>query len=90
MAEALANAVKHSGARRVHVRMHHRSGTLRIEVADDGAGGADPARGTGLRGVERRLGTFDGILAVSSPPGGPTMIVMEVPCALSPAEISSC
>jgi signal transduction histidine kinase len=89
VAEALANAVKHSGARRVHIRMQHRSGILRIEVADDGAGGADPARGTGLRGVERRLGTFDGILAVSSPPGGPTMIVMEVPCALlSPAACS--
>jgi signal transduction histidine kinase len=85
VAEALANAVKHSGARRVHIRIQHRSGILRIEVADDGAGGADPARGTGLQGVERRLGTFDGILAVSSPPGGPTMIVMEVPCALSSA-----
>jgi len=83
VAEALANAVKHSGARRVHVRIQHRSGTLRIEVADDGAGGADPARGTGLRGVERRLGTFDGILAVSSPAGGPTMIVMEVPCTMA-------
>ena len=83
VAEALANAVKHSGARSVHIRIHHRSGVLRIEVADDGVGGADPARGTGLRGVERRLGTIDGILAVSSPPGGPTMIVMEVPCALS-------
>ena len=53
-----------------------------ITVIDDGIGGADPARGTGLRGVERRLATFDGILAVSSPPGGPTMII-EVPCALS-------
>ena len=69
VAEALANAVKHSGARRVHVRIEHADGLLRIEVADDGVGGADPARGTGLRGVERRLGTFDGILAVSSPPG---------------------
>jgi signal transduction histidine kinase len=86
VAEALANAVKHSGARRVHIRIQHRSGILRIEVADDGAGGADPARGTGLQGVERRLGTFDGILAVSSPPGGPTMIVMEVPCTLSAPE----
>jgi signal transduction histidine kinase len=89
VAEALANAVKHSGARRVHIRIQHRSGTLRIEVADDGAGGADPALGTGLQGVERRLGTFDGILAVSSPPGGPTMIVMEVPCALSLPDTSS-
>jgi signal transduction histidine kinase len=90
VAEALANAVKHSGARRVHVRIEHADGLLRIEVADDGAGGADPARGTGLRGVERRLGTFDGILAVSSPPGGPTMIAMEVPCRLLSPKTSSC
>jgi signal transduction histidine kinase len=89
VAEALANAVRHSGARRVHIRMQHAKGMLRIEVSDDGAGGADPARGTGLRGVEQRLGIFDGILAVSSPPGGPTMIVMEVPCALSSPKTSS-
>ncbi len=90
VAEALANAVKHSGARRVHVRIEHADELLRIEVADDGVGGADPARGTGLRGVERRLGTFDGILAVSSPPGGPTMIAMEVPCRLLSPKTSSC
>jgi signal transduction histidine kinase len=90
VAEALANAVKHSGARRVQIRIRHASGIMRIEVADDGIGGADPARGTGLAGVERRLGTFDGIMAVSSPPGGPTMIVMEVPCALSSPKTSSC
>ena len=83
IAEALANAVKHSSARKVHIRIKHADDILRLEVADDGVGGADPALGTGLQGVERRLGTFDGILAVSSPPGGPTMIVMEVPCALS-------
>jgi len=90
VAEALANAVKHSGARRVQIRISHAASILRIEVADDGVGGADPARGTGLQGVERRLGTFDGILAVSSPPGGPTMIVMEVPCVLSSPKTSSC
>ncbi|HEY3735530.1 MAG TPA: ATP-binding protein, partial [Streptosporangiaceae bacterium] len=100
VAEALANAVKHSGAHRVHIRIQHTCslpggnghgpGMLRIEVADDGIGGADPARGTGLAGVERRLGTFDGILAVSSPPGGPTMIAMEVPCALSSPKTCSC
>jgi glucose-6-phosphate-specific signal transduction histidine kinase len=65
-------------------------GVLRIEVTDNGAGGADPARGTGLHGMERRLATFDGILAVSSPPGGPTMIIMEVPCALSSPKTSTC
>jgi signal transduction histidine kinase len=83
VAEALANAAKHAGARSVHIRAAHATGVLRVEVSDDGMGGADPARGTGLRGVERRLGTFDGVLAVSSPPGGPTIVVIEVPCALS-------
>ena len=63
---------------------------LRAEVTDDGAGGANPALGTGLIGVERRLATFDGILAVNSPPGGPTIVVIEVPCALSSAKTSSC
>jgi signal transduction histidine kinase len=94
IAEALTNAVKHSGARLVQIRIQHASrpapGVLRIEVTDNGAGGADPARGSGLQGVERRLATFDGILAVSSPPGGPTMIVMEIPCALSSPRTSSC
>jgi signal transduction histidine kinase len=89
IAEALTNAVKHSGARLVQIRIRHTAcpapGMLRIEVTDNGTGGTDPAKGSGLAGVERRLATFDGILAVSSPPGGPTIIVMEVPCALSSA-----
>jgi signal transduction histidine kinase len=94
VAEALTNAVRHSGGRCVQVRMRHTgrgtSGLLRIEVSDDGAGGADPASGSGLAGVEKRLATFDGIVAISSPPGGPTMIAMEVPCALSSPRTSSC
>jgi signal transduction histidine kinase len=90
VAEVLANAVRHSGARTVRIHLRHAAGTLRAEVTDDGAGGADPAHGTGLAGVERRLATFDGILAVSSPPGGPTIVVIEVPCALSSAKTSSC
>jgi signal transduction histidine kinase len=90
VAEALANAVKHAGARSAHIRIRHSDGLLRIEVSDDGIGGADPALGTGLLGVERRLSTFDGILAVNSPPGGPTMVVMEVPCALSSPKTCSC
>jgi signal transduction histidine kinase len=88
VAEALTNVVKHAGSRRVHIRVQHVKGLLRIVVTDDGVGGADPAHGTGLAGIERRLGTFDGILAVSSPRGGPTMIVMEVPCALSSQKTS--
>jgi signal transduction histidine kinase len=90
VAEALANAVKHAGARHVQIHARHDGTMLRIEVTDDGSGGADPAHGTGLRGLERRLATFDGILAVSSPPGGPTLIVIEVPCALSSPKTSSC
>ena len=90
VAEVFANAVKHSAARRIHLLIEHADDLLRIEVSDDGVGGADPANGTGLSGVERRLGTFDGILAVSSPPGGPTMIAMEVPCRLLSPKISSC
>ena len=95
VAEVLANAVKHADAHEVHIRAMHTTaeegrGMLRVEIADDGSGGADPANGTGLTGIERRLGTFDGILAVSSPPGGPTIVVIEVPCALSSPKISSC
>jgi signal transduction histidine kinase len=95
VAEVLANAVKHADAHQVHIRVVHSraeggQGMLRVEITDDGSGGADPAHGTGLTGIERRLGTFDGILAVSSPPGGPTIVVIEVPCALSSPKISSC
>ena len=88
VAEALTNAVRHSGASEVQIRMAHGARMLRIEVTDDGHGGADPANGTGLLGVERRVGTFDGILAVSSPAGGPTIVVIEVPCALSSPKTS--
>jgi signal transduction histidine kinase len=90
VAEVLANAVRHSGARTIRIHLRHAAGALRAEVTDDGAGGADPAAGTGLAGVERRLATFDGILALSSPPGGPTIVAIEVPCALSSAKTSSC
>src|SRR5262245_11568240 len=89
VAEVLANAVKHAHARTVDIHMRHDGDALRIAVTDDGVGGADPALGSGLLGVERRLGTFDGILAVNSPPGGPTIVVIEVPCALLSQKISS-
>ncbi|WP_369164160.1 sensor histidine kinase [Streptomyces sp. AFD10] len=83
VSEALTNAVKHAQAERVHVDLHHTEGMLRISVTDDGKGGAVAGSGSGLSGIERRLGTFDGVLAVSSPAGGPTMVTMEIPCALS-------
>jgi signal transduction histidine kinase len=90
VAEVLANVVKHAHARTVDIHMRHDGDALRIAVTDDGVGGADPAKGSGLQGVERRLGTFDGILAVNSPPGGPTIVVIEVPCALLSLKTSSC
>jgi signal transduction histidine kinase len=83
VSEILTNAAKHSGAQRVWVDVRHESGMLRIVITDDGRGGADPSRGTGMRGIERRLGTFDGVLAVNSPAGGPTIVTMELPCELS-------
>jgi signal transduction histidine kinase len=90
VAEALSNVAKHAGARRAEVRVYHADGMLHAEITDDGAGGADPANGTGLAGIERRLSAFDGILAVSSPVGGPTIVVIEVPCELSWPKISTC
>lgn len=85
IAEALTNAVRHSGGETAQIGIGYADGMLRAVVTDDGQGGADPAAGTGLSGVERRLATFDGILAVTSPPGGPTIIAIEVPCLPAPA-----
>jgi signal transduction histidine kinase len=82
VSEALTNAVKHAGADRVWVDITYSDGALRISVTDNGKGGAVVGAGSGLSGVERRLGTFDGVLAVSSPAGGPTMVTMEIPCEL--------
>jgi signal transduction histidine kinase len=90
VAEALTNAARHAGACAVRLSMEHVAGMLRATITDDGHGGADAELGTGLAGVERRLATFDGILAVSSPAGGPTIVAIEVPCALSSVKISSC
>ncbi|WP_245918788.1 sensor histidine kinase [Actinomadura mexicana] len=88
VSEILTNAAKHSGASRVWVDMRYENGMLRITVTDDGRGGATLEGGSGLRGIERRIGTFDGVLALSSPPGGPTIVTMELPCALSSPKIS--
>jgi len=88
--ELLTNVSKHAGADQVWIDIRHDRGLLRVGVSDDGRGGADPGRGTGLLGIERRLAAFDGVLAVSSPPGGPTVVNMEIPCALSSPKTSSC
>jgi signal transduction histidine kinase len=83
VAETLTNMIRHSRAHAGSVSIRHADGALTMVVTDDGTGGADPAAGTGLGGIERRLAAFDGTIAVSSPPGGPTVITMEMPCALS-------
>ena len=83
VAEALANMARHSAAKFAFVVLKRDGDRLHMEVGDDGYGGADPGRGTGLRGIERRLAAFDGTMALSSPPGGPTIVTMELPCVSS-------
>ncbi|MFC9824522.1 sensor histidine kinase [Streptomyces erythrochromogenes] len=88
VAELLANAAKHSGAPEVRIRLGHTAGVLRVTVADDGRGGADPD-GSGLRGLRRRIEPFDGTLVLHSPRGGPTTATLEIPCASSLPKTSS-
>ena len=79
VSELLGNVVKHSGANRVDIDLRIENGELRISVTDDGRGGANPGTGTGLRGIERRLAAFDGLLAIQSPIGGPTSAHITLP-----------
>ncbi|MFE2322372.1 sensor histidine kinase [Streptomyces sp. NPDC059385] len=79
--EALANAAKHSGASQVAVVGEYRDDRLILLITDDGHGGADPARGTGLSGLADRMAILKGRLVVSSPRGGPTRLRVEVPCS---------
>ena len=79
-AELITNATKHSYANEIKINIRtERSGVLRLEVTDDGVGGADAARGSGLAGLAQRVSTVDGRLDVSSPPGGPTTVTVELP-----------
>lgn len=82
--ELLANIGKHAAATRALVEVSHADNVLHVRVEDDGNGGADPSNGSGLAGVARRLAAFDGTMHVSSPTEGPTVITLEVPCALAP------
>ncbi|NYJ07007.1 sensor histidine kinase [Petropleomorpha daqingensis] len=81
VSEALANAAKHSDATTVRVSVARYGGLLRVEVEDDGSGGAVLAPGHGLAGLSDRLRAVDGALTVDSPRGGPTRLIAEVPCA---------
>jgi signal transduction histidine kinase len=78
-AELLANVAKHSAATQAMVHARAQDGTLRLSVTDNGAGGADPGRGSGLAGLGLRVRTVDGTLAVHSPAGGPTVITVDLP-----------
>jgi PAS domain S-box-containing protein len=81
VAEALTNAARYADARRIEVDVECVDGALTVEVSDDGRGGADPASGSGLRGLADRLAALDGWLEVRSPPGAGTTLRAEIPCA---------
>jgi signal transduction histidine kinase len=78
-AEALANVAKHASASRVAVSVTARDGRVRVEIEDDGVGGADPGRGSGLRGLADRVETVGGTLRVVSVPGQGTRLAAEIP-----------
>jgi signal transduction histidine kinase len=78
-AELLANVAKHSGARHATLEAVHTPGLLRVRVCDDGCGGARVEERGGLAGLAERVGTVDGRLQVASPPGGPTVVAVELP-----------
>ncbi|MEU3396154.1 sensor histidine kinase [Streptomyces filamentosus] len=77
--ELLRNVSEHARARRASVDVWRSEDRLMLQVRDDGAGGADPARGRGLAGLAERLRSVDGVLAVDSPEGGPTTVTAELP-----------
>jgi signal transduction histidine kinase len=81
VSEALANAAKHADASHVRISVAHVGGRVLVDVEDDGVGGADPARGSGLRGLADRVIALDGELGVESPLGSGTHVHAEIPCA---------
>jgi signal transduction histidine kinase len=81
VAEALTNVAKYARATVATVRVEREEWQLRVEIADDGIGGADPSRGTGIRGLADRVEALDGRIAVHSPRGPGTRITAEIPCA---------
>lgn len=83
IAEALANAVKHASATAITVTASAGGGRLYARIHDDGTGGADPIRGTGLAGITARVAALDGTLTLSSPLSGTTTVHVELPCSAS-------
>jgi PAS domain S-box-containing protein len=80
ISEALANVAKYAEASAVEIRVTRQNGRAVVEVADDGVGGADPTRGSGLSGLVDRVEALDGVLKVESEPGAGTRIRAEIPC----------
>ena len=80
VSEALTNVAKHAGATQVDIVVELTGRVLRVAVSDNGRGGADSERGTGLRGLGQRVRALDGSLTIDSPPGGPTLLLAELPC----------
>jgi signal transduction histidine kinase len=83
VSETLANATKHADAQVVQVRVECADGHVRVAISDDGVGGADPGRGSGLVGLSDRVGALGGRVEVVSPGGGGTLVVAEIPVALA-------
>src|SRR3954451_1570282 len=81
VAEALTNVARYAHASHAEVDVARNNGTVVVEVRDDGVGGADPRRGSGLRGLADRVGAVDGRLDVRSEPGAGTVVHAEIPCA---------
>jgi signal transduction histidine kinase len=81
IAEALTNVARYADAEAATVRVRRDNGAIEVEVRDDGVGGADPANGTGLRGLEDRVSALEGRLLVTSPDGVGTTVVARIPCA---------
>jgi signal transduction histidine kinase len=80
VSEGLANIVKHAQATEAAVFVQRSGDRLHVIVTDDGVGGADPSRGTGLAGLARRAASVDGTFEIDSPPGGPTLLTVDLPC----------
>lgn len=81
VAEALTNIARHSGATRADVAVARQGNRMAVSIHDDGHGGADASGGTGLANLAARVASVDGHLQVVSPPGGPTTVLAELPCA---------